>query len=224
MISQLLICKGCVSSCPNVKCVCFFFRVSLTVRKALVVVFSGSNISLMIRFGFCEKGTSLKVLLWGSDTSHETTNTNHFPLGRKLRNEFHATTSSYLSVLAQLGQRAAGWMDGVWAVGDWGSEEGSRVTFLPLGLCVCQQGHSQFSPKKTGREEFLLCAPCWMELQPHGGLCVVGTCVCVYAQRFKPSTQFHARCTHFIFLHSNKLYLQLKNVETSLLLCSGCYI
>lgn len=145
----------------------------------------------------------------GSDTSHKTTSTNHSPLGRKLMNEFDEAlrmkdalaTSSFLSVLAQLGQLAAGWMDGVWAVEDWGSEEGSRVTFLPLGLRVCQPGHSQFSPRKTGGKNFFYVPHAgWMELQPHGG-CALWVCLC--ARCFKPSNQFHASCTHFnmIFFH-----------------------
>lgn len=43
--------------------------------------------------------------------------------------------------------------------GGWGAESemgwGGWVTFLPSGLCVCQPGHSQFSPGKLGGKNFL---------------------------------------------------------------------
>lgn len=41
------------------------------------------------------------------------------------------------------------------AGGGKGREGGVPLTFLPSRLCVCQPGHSQFSPRKLGGKNFL---------------------------------------------------------------------
>lgn len=60
-----------------------------------------------------------------------------------------------LSVLTQLGPHCSGWMRGLRGWERDGVGWGGWVTFLPSGLCVCQPGHSQFSPGKLGGKNFL---------------------------------------------------------------------
>lgn len=74
------------------------------------------------------------------------------------------STLLFLSVFTQLGQQTAGWMGRSGGVGD--EEEGSWVTFLPLGLCVCQPSQSQFSPGKLGGGRISSMCPYWTQSQP----------------------------------------------------------
>lgn len=64
--------------------------------------------------------------------------------------------------------------------GCWGWGGGSWVTFLPSGLCVCQPGHSQFSPGKLGGKNFLYASILDTATTTQRPVCTRGTCVCVY--------------------------------------------
>ena len=84
-----------------------------------------------------------------------------------------------------------GWMGG----GSWGWCGGSWVTFLPSGLCVCQPGHSQFSPGKLGGKNFLYVSILDMATNIQWPVCTQGTCVCFYdVSNWAPTVLWLACC------------------------------
>ncbi len=121
----------------------------------------------------------------------------------KYSEEFHELVRdkrhpSHSTVCFSLCPHTAGpadrWMD---EGGCWGWGGGSWVTFLPSRLCVCQPGHSQFSPGKLGGKNFLYVSMLDAATTTQRPVCTQSTFVCVCVWCLKLRIQCNMTCMSF---------------------------